>query len=242
MDYDDFKAGAKSVMPILIGVVPFALITGISAVKAGIVPLQAIMMSSIIFAGAAQLAAIELIQKTAPLSVIVVTAIFINLRFSMYSASLSPHFRKFSSPWKAFCAYVLTDQAYAVSINEYQSGSSRDKKWFYLGAAVTLWFVWQIGTIAGVLVGYRIPSETTFEFAVPLTFMALLFPTLKDMRTRFVGIVSGVTAVVAMSLPLSLGTVTAAIVGILSGVVIDSFVSSNSWKILANRRYKSDRL
>jgi 4-azaleucine resistance transporter AzlC len=219
----DVTAGARAIAPILLGIIPFSIITGVAAVEAGIPPLEAIGMSIIIYAGAAQLAAIELIGQTAPVVIIVLTAVVVNLRYIMYSASLAPHFRGFSMPTKWLSAYVLTEQAYAVSITEFQATapSDRSRKWFYLGGAVLSWVVWQVGTIAGVALGGNVPAGLSFEFAVPLTFMALLFSVLDDRSTEVVALVAGGTSVCFAPLPYNLGLIAAAGVGIATGVVID---------------------
>jgi 4-azaleucine resistance transporter AzlC len=204
-------------------VLALCIITGVAAVEAGIPPLEAIGMSLVIYAGAAQLAAIELIGRTAPVVIIVLTAVIINLRYILYSASLAPHFRRFSMPTKWLSAYVLTEQAYAVSITEFQTTapSDRSRKWFYLGGAVFSWVVWQVGTIVGVALGGNVPAGLSFEFAVPLTFMALLFSVLDGRPTEVVALVAGGTSVCFAPLPYNLGLVAAAGVGIITGVVID---------------------
>ncbi len=217
---DDFLQGAKDLSPILLGVLPFAMIVGVTAVNVGIPPLQAIAMSVIVFAGASQLAAIELMSKTAPVAVVVLTALIINLRFTMYSASLAPYFRELNHFWKVISAYILSDQAYAVSITEFR-GRKRNKIWYYLGAAFILWFTWQTGTILGVLVGSSLPQGLSLEFAVPLTFMALLFPNLKGKASKLTALIAGIVAVLAAGLPYNLGLVTAALIAIVTGAAAD---------------------
>jgi 4-azaleucine resistance transporter AzlC len=219
----DLVAGVRAISPILLGVVPFALVAGITAVDAGITPTQAVGMSVIVFAGAAQLAAIELIGKSAPAAVVVLTAIVINLRFVMYSASIAPYFRRFDTVSKWLGAYVLTDQAYAVSLAEYREKppEERSRKWFYFGAAVTLWVVWIIGTATGALVGATVPEGLSLEFAVPLTFMALLFHAIDDRPTVVAAVVGAGVAIVAAVLPFNLGLVTAGLVGIVAGVLVE---------------------
>lgn len=211
------------VAPILLGLVPFGLVAGVTAVEAGMTPLQAIGMSVILFAGASQLAAIELIGRTAPVAVIVVTALVINLRFVMYSASIAPYFRRLGAPARWLSAYVLTDQAYAVSLAEFRETApeERSRLWYYLGASAALWITWQVSTIAGALAGAAVPDDLSLGFAVPLTFLALLVPALTDRITLLVAVVSAAVGVAAAALPLDLGLVTAALVGVAVGVALD---------------------
>lgn len=218
-----FTAGARAVAPLLIGVVPFGLIAGVTAVDAGMSPLQAIAMSVVVFAGAAQLAAIDLVGQSAPVAVIVLTALIINLRFMMYSASISPYFRRFDTLSRWLGAYLITDQAYAISILEFRrTGSdSQRRKWFYFGSALPFWATWQLSTVAGAILGTSVPDGLSLEFAVPLMFIALLFPAVDDRPTEFTAIVSGGVSVVAAVLPFNLGLVTSALVGIAAGVAVE---------------------
>jgi 4-azaleucine resistance transporter AzlC len=209
--------------PILLGVVPFGLVAGVTAVEAGMTTPQAVGMSVILFAGASQLAAIELIGRTAPVAVIVLTALVINLRFVMYSASLAPYLRRASAPARWLSAYVLTDQGYAVSLAEFRETrpAERSRFWYYLGGSLTLWVTWQLSTATGAVAGAAVPDGLSLGFAVPLTFLALLVPALTDRVTLLVAAVSGTVAAVAAVLPLDLGLVTAAVVGVTLGVALD---------------------
>lgn len=220
---DAFIAGVRAMAPLLLGVIPFGLITGVAAVTAGIPPVQAIAMSMIVFAGAAQLAAIDLIGQTSPITVVILTAVVINVRHVMYSASIAPYFDRFTDGWKWLCAYALTDQTYAVALTEFQSNehTPRTRRWFYLGAAVTIWGAYQTSTAVGVLVGARIPPTLSLGFAVPLTFIALLFTALDDQPTWVAAVAAGVLSLLGGVLPLDLGLVVATLGGVLVGVAFE---------------------
>ena len=220
-----FSNGILAVVPIVPGVIPFGMICGVTAVKAGLSPEVAMGMSVFIFAGASQLAAIQLLSQGALPVVIVFTSLVINLRFAMYSASLAPHFQHLPKRWRWPLAYLLTDQAYAMSINNYNNTSPETqphKHWFYLGIASTMWVVWQPATAAGILLGAAIPSSWSLDFAIPLTFMALLIPGLRDRPTLVAALVGGSVSVFAATLPFNLGLVLAALSGIGAGLVAES--------------------
>jgi 4-azaleucine resistance transporter AzlC len=221
MNRADFRRGVRDVAPLLLGVAPFGLVAGIAAANAGLDLTQAVGMSVIVFAGASQLAALDLIGRDAPLSVVVLTAVVINLRMLMYSASIAPYFRTFAARVKAGLAYLLTDQAYALSIASYRAEASVDRVAYYLGVAVTLWVVWQLTTAAGVLLGTGVPDAWGLEFAVPLVFLALLVPAMEDGPTTVAGLVGGTVAVVGAGLPLNLGLLVGASVGIVAGLLAE---------------------
>ncbi|WP_324664471.1 AzlC family ABC transporter permease [Haloarcula sediminis] len=217
MDRSELRQGIRDVSPLLLGIVPFGLIAGVATVNAGLGLPEAVGLSAIVFAGAAQLAALDLIGRDAPLAVVVVTAVVINLRMLMYSASIAPYVQDLSRRTKATVAYLLTDQAYALAIARYRTGDGTRSVAYYLGVAATLWVVWQLATIAGVVVGTSVPESLGLEFAVPLVFLALLVPAMEDGPTTIAGGVSGTVAVVATGLPLNLGLLVGATAGIVTG-------------------------
>ena len=219
---ESFLAGARATAPVLVGIVPFGLVAGAAAVGVGLSGLQAVGLSAIVFAGASQLAAIDLLGQDAPLAVVVVTALVINLRMVMYSASIAPYFQGVATRWRAGLAYLLTDQAYALSVTRFGDDRPVRRRWYYLGAAAPLWAVWQVCTVIGVVVGARVPESLPLSFAVPLTFLALLVPAITDRASGVAAAVGGAGAAVGVGLPLNLGLITGALAGVLAGLVAES--------------------
>ncbi|MFB6087738.1 MAG: AzlC family ABC transporter permease [Haloarculaceae archaeon] len=219
MDRDDFVAGARDTVPVLAGIVPFALVAGVAAVDQGLTVGQAMGLSLVVFAGASQLAIVDLLGRSAPLAVVVVTAGVINLRMMMYSASIAPYFQRYRRRSQAVLAYLLTDQAYAFSIARFTGadGEGVDRRAYYLGAALTLWLPWQLGTVTGAVLGSSVPASWHLEFAVPLVFLALLVEALEDRDHIVAAGVGGTVAVVGAGLPLNLGLVVGAVAGVVAG-------------------------
>ncbi len=219
--YRDTIAGFKDSLPILLGIIPFGLIAGVAAVEAGLSPLQAIGMSAIVFAGASQLAAIELLGESAPVVVVIATAVVINLRMLMYSASIAPYLSHLSRVTRSGLAYLLVDQVYAMVIAEFQGDTDRDRPQYYLGLGLSLWAVWMTMTAIGAIVGTGVPESLELSFAVPLVFLALLVPAMKDRGTVTAGVTGGAVGVVAAGLPLNLGLPAGAVTGVLAGLLAD---------------------
>ncbi|SNR54658.1 AzlC family ABC transporter permease [Halorubrum vacuolatum] len=218
----DIRAGVRDVSPLLLGIAPFGLVAGIASVEAGLDFAQAVGMSIIVFAGASQLAALELIGANAPFAVVVATAVVINLRVVMYSASIAPYFADYGERLRAGLAYVLTDQAYALSIAEFTTAETERSRFrYYLGVATPLWIVWQISTVIGFVLGAGVPEEWGLTFAVPLVFLALLVPAMKDRPTTVAGAVGGVAALLAVGVPFNLGLLVGATAGIVAGLIVE---------------------
>lgn len=221
-DRSAFHAGLRAASPLLLGVFPFGLVTGIAMVAGGIPPLEAILFSFVVFAGASQLAATQLLGVAAPVAVIVVTAFFVNLRFVMYSASMRAHLAGLPLRWRLGLGYMLSDNAYALSITRYtQHPHEGGKHWYCLGAASSIWVAWQIATILGVIAGAAIPQAWKLEFAAPLAFIAMSVPLLRDRAMVAAALAAGITVVLAHPFPMRLGLVLAAVAGITAGLLTE---------------------
>jgi len=218
-----FLEGVRDSLPLLLGVIPFALICGIASMEAGLPVWQAVVIPVVIFAGAAQLAVTHLFVIGAPAMVMVLTALVINLRFVMYSASIAPHFKVVPGRWRPLLSYLLTDQAYALSLTKFnQPEGCRYPFAYTMGTGVTVFFSWHLFNGLGVLLGAGVPESWGLDFGVPLTFMALLVPAVQDRPTLVAALVSGITAVAAVGLPCGLNIIFAALMGIGGGLLFDA--------------------
>jgi len=222
----EFLAGCRDESPILLGVAPFGMIYGVLALGAGLDAFTAQAMSSVVFAGSAQLIATRLIREGTPAAVLVMTIFVVNLRHALYSASLARELKPLGAGWKAVLAYLLTDEAYAViaaRVRQDADGTiSPLRHWYFLGAGFTLWFAWQLSTAAGVFLGAQVPARWQLDFTLALTFIALVFPALKDRATLAAAAGAGLLAVLGAGLPYKLGLVLAAIGGIAAGMLVEA--------------------
>lgn len=212
-------------VPILVGVTPFGLVYGATATDAGLSVFETAAMSVLVFAGASQLAIVDVSLDNASVLLVAATAWVINLRMLMYSAALAPHFSKIPALRRVASAYLITDQAFAVSIVEYDRDpdlAPRAKLSFYLGAGIGLWTTWQATTLLGAAAGASVPDEVPLDFAVPLVFLALLVGALKDRPTVVAAVVSA-AAVIALAEAGAgnLSLMGAALIGIVAGTVSD---------------------
>ena len=217
--------GVRAVSPILLGVIPFGLIFGVTAANADVPILAAWASSFIVFAGASQIAIVEIMDGTGAPIVAVLTAVIINARMLMYSADTGRYTARDPLSTKIGVAYLLTDQAYLVSAHQFPDPSNAiGFVRFYVAAGMTLWITWQITTTTGILLGAAIPESWSLEFAIPLTFMALLVLAVKDKPGLLAAVVGGGMAVAAMGLPYHLGLVVGTASGIAAGMVSERWL------------------
>ena len=215
----EFFAGVRAQAPLLLGVAPFATAYGAYAVRSGLSTGFSQAMSAIVFGGASQFVAVRLISNGVPAAVIVLTVLLVNARHMLYSASLAPYTDHLERRWRWLLAYLLTDEAYATAITRYQRGSSAHAHWFLFGSSFALWATWQLMTALGVFVGAAVPDSWSLDFALPLTFIALLVPALKGRPAVAAAAVAGVVAVVGFRWPYGTGLLMSIVAGMAAGIV-----------------------
>ena len=216
--WSSWLAGFREVLPITLSAAPFGVVCGVGAVESGMSHAQAFMFSFAIFAGSSQIIATEFIASGAPTLIIVLAALAVNLRFLMYSASISPFFAGRRLLSKLVISYLLTDQAFALSINAFNDPRRNVSRLaYYFGAALGLLLAFQLGNMVGVTMGSTLPPELGLEFCVPLVFLALMIPALKHRSMYVSAAVAAVVTIALLKLPYLLGVFIAALVGILAG-------------------------
>jgi predicted branched-subunit amino acid permease len=84
-----------------------------------------------------------------------------------------------------------------------------------------MWGTWQLNTAAGIFLGAQVPESWSLDFALAVTFIALIVPKLQDRATVGAALAAGLAALLAYSLPYQLGLITAAAIGIGVGLWIE---------------------
>jgi len=218
-----FMAGVRALLPLTPGVVPFGLVTGVMAIDMGMSPATAMSMTLIFYSGSAQMVALQLLHQGVVPVAIVVTALIINLRFIMYSASMAPHLHGLPRRWTWPLSYLLSDQSFALCSFKLASGElGRFAHHFYAGTALAMWLVWNLSVLAGILMGAKVPQAWSLGFTIPLSFLALLVPAIRNVPSLAAAVVGGLLAVLAARLPYNLGLVTAAIGGVAAGLLTEN--------------------
>ena len=219
----EFLAGCRDEAPLQLGVIPFGMLYGIGAVAAGMPVWLAQLTSMVVFAGAAQLVIVQMLSAAAGALPIGLTAALLNLRHLLYSASVAGHVRHLPRRWRVVLASLLTDEACAAARLRYArpAGPGPDlRHWYFLGCGLTLWGCWQLSTALGIAFGARIPPEWDIDFAVPLTFIALLTLLVKERAGQAAALVSALAVLALAALPYRLGLVLAIVLGLLAGAAV----------------------
>ena len=215
------RDGALAAASLLVGIVPWGIVTGVAMVSAGLTQAQSVAMSVLVFAGTAQLAVLPLLVAKAPLWVMVTTGLVVNLRYVIYSAVLAPHFEHLPRRWRVLLSYITVDGVFALFAGRYRpDDGNRHKHWNFLGGSLVMWCAWQLSSGIGIFAGAMIPAEWSLEFASTLALVELLIPLLFDRAVAWGALAAGGVALIAARLPLNLGLLAAIAVGVAVGLAV----------------------
>lgn len=215
-----FWQGLRDCSPFVVIVVPFSALFGMVATDAGLNILQVVAMSAIVIAGSAQFTALSLLQEGAPVFVVLLAALAVNMRMAMYSAALVPHLGEAPMRLRMLMAYVMIDQTYAVSVQTFEARPEmplEDKVSYYFGCITVVCIPWYVCTFLGALLGQSIPASLSPDFAVPVCFIALFAPMLRSLPHLVAAGVSTFAAVLFSGLPWNFGLIVAAVLAMLAG-------------------------
>ena len=219
---EELAAGAREIAPVLLGAIPFGFVAGVAAVASGLTPVEGMALSILSFSGIAQLIVCQLIAADSPALVAIAAAAVVSLRHMMYSAAISPHLAHLDRRWRALLAFLMTDQSFAMAVRHFsEPGDRSNRHWHVLGNSVTLYVFWQAAVAIGIALGAQIPANWSLDFAVVLTFIALLVPAVRTRADLAAAIVAAGVALIAAGLPYRLALVVASIAGIAAGMAIE---------------------
>ncbi|PJE31823.1 Predicted branched-chain amino acid permease (azaleucine resistance) [Pseudooceanicola antarcticus] len=226
-----FFQGLRDGAPFLLVVSPFAMLFGVVATEAGLTVYEALVYSIAVIAGASQFASLQLLRDGAPVVVALVSALAVNLRMAMYSASLTPYLGD-APLWKrAVAAYFLVDQSYACSIvafEKHREWSTAQRMAYFFGVILPICPMWYAMTVVGALVGSAIPPELALDFALPITFIAMVSPMLLTKAQMMAAGVAILLALVFAGLPYNLGLLIAALAGMMTGAALEKRLEDRS--------------
>jgi predicted branched-subunit amino acid permease len=193
----------------------WGLVTGVAMAKSGLATAEALLLTFSAYAGSAQLAALPLIAAQAPLWLIMLTAIVVNLRFVVYSVVTRPYFARESAWRRLWLGYMVGDVMFVKFVTRTQRRPDDPQAIaYYLGGACCNWLIWQIASVVGILAAGSIPAAWGLELAGTLALIALVMP-LCMQRPALAGVAAAATvASLAHTLPLKLGM----LLGILCGI------------------------
>jgi len=221
---ENLLKGFYDVSPLLLPVVPFGIIFGAIGIELGFGPYITYATSIIIFSGASQIVFFQLLSNGASSLIAITSSSVVSTRHLLYGAVVAQYLSKLSLMWKIFLSYLLTDQAFAVSQEFFKKNSNDEYKHYYLlGAGLTLWIVWQLTTVIGILLGSIVPEELGLSFTIPLTFLALLINYFRKIDHLIVIFLSGLSSILFYEAPLKSYIILSCVVSLFIIFLINKF-------------------
>lgn len=217
------RSGVRHAFLVVVSYIPFGLAAGAVMSSTGVVPFVSVLSSPALFAGAAQLAAVQLLGAGSGIALVAATVAVINSRHLLYSAALEPYVADWSLPQRLGASYLLADPVYALAAARFESdgggGGEPEKRAYYFAAGLTCLAGWTGLVAIGLAVGGLIPPWVPLELAIPLTFLLLALPLIRDTPGLVAAAVGGFVALAAQGLPLGVGILVGAGAGILAGAL-----------------------
>lgn len=210
----EYREGFMDQATVAMGIGAWGLMTGVAMVKSGMSVFEALLMTLVVYAGSAQLAAVPMIMAGAPLWVILVAALCVNLRFVVFSAHLRPYMMHMPRLRRVVSGFVTGDLSYVFFARKYpHPGTSTDEltrqQAYLMGNCAVNFVCWMVASVVGVLMANAIPTAWGLGFAGILALLGVM-SSLATSPLRMVSVtVSGAAAVVAWALPLKLNILVA---------------------------------
>ncbi|KIN77741.1 AzlC family ABC transporter permease [Sulfitobacter mediterraneus] len=215
-----YLKGIVDSSPFILVIIPFASLFGLVATEAGLSVIETLTFSIVVIAGAAQFTALQLMQEQAPTLVVIISSLAVNLRMAMYSAALTPYIGAAPLWQRALAAYLTVDQSYVVSVAEYERRPEMSipmRMAYFFGVVTPIVPLWYGFTFVGAYLGAWFPDGWALDFAIPITFLAMIAPMFRTLAHVVAALVAVVVSLLAAGIPYSLGLMVAGIVGMMAG-------------------------
>jgi predicted branched-subunit amino acid permease len=220
--------GVQLALPVLPGMVAFALAVGVTAARKGFSFIDMVLMNGLVYAGASQMVAMEIwpdrvtLGAAAALGLVTAT---VNARLLLMSASLRPWLAPLPW-WQSYpMLHLTTDPGWLIAMR-YRAEGGNDAGVF-LGGGLVIFATWMTATAAGYLLGASIPDPRRFglDLVMPIFFAIMLIPLwhgVSDRAKRAFGwIVAGAVALAVERLVAGWWFI---IAGAIAGAVVEGFI------------------
>lgn len=216
-----YRAGVRQVGPALPGLFSWGVVSGIALVKSGLSVPQALGMTFMVFSGTAQLAALPLIVSGASIMIILITVFLTNLRFLIYSASISRDLRRFRPPLRALLGYLTTDNGLALYQMSDPAHRRRQRASFLFGCNTPVWIAWQLGSLLGIAAATVLPGSSELAYLGLLAVMAIVVQMTRTLIAFWTVISAAAVAVLGSGWPKGSAMMLAILVGIVVALVLE---------------------
>lgn len=223
-----YLKGIADGAPFILVIIPFAALFGLLAAEAGLSVVEALSFSVVVIAGAAQFTALQLMQEEAPTIIVLASALAVNLRMAMYSASLTPWIGGAPLWQRALAAYLTVDQSYVVAMGRFEKEPDMtipQRMSYFFGAVTPIIPLWYFFTFIGAYLGAQVPDGWALDFAIPITFLAMIAPMFRTLAHVVAALVAVIVSLAVVAVPYSLGIIIAGFAGMVAGAQVELWLA-----------------
>ena len=177
---------------------PFGVAFGVACSQADLSWLVAAAFSALVFTGGSQFAAVSVLTDGGTALAAVVAGLLLAIRSLAYGVVMAP---SLSGPrWRrALRSQLMIDEAMANGTSHPGSDEAarRLQRYGYLWAGGSVFVLWNTATLIGVFAGASASDWITrlgIDATIPATFVALLWPRLREATQRWVALGGAVVA------------------------------------------------
>jgi 4-azaleucine resistance transporter AzlC len=233
-DHESFSRGARAGLPVVLGYVGIGIAAGVVERAAGLSYAEVLLLSMVLYAGSAQFVLTSMVTLASPLSAIVLTVFFVNVRHLLLAAALVPYLRKLPAWKNALLGLQLTDETFVVAAARFAKQPPARAAWM-AGLNLAAYSTWALANLAGAVFSAQFSGSASMikvlGFALPCMFAGLLVLQLAARPRIRVGLavaLSGAALAIAVQSwhPGPWSVIVATIVGATVGLVLERWTSA----------------
>lgn len=197
----EFWRGMTAGIPVLFGVVPYALVLGAQAAQKGLTLGEVPLMTGLNFAGGSEFAAIQLWTSPPYVLLIVAITFLVNSRHLLMGAALAPFIKHLPKRKALPALFLMCDESWALGLDDARKRQAQGfitafSMPFYLGVALPLYFMWIVFTLLGAGLGPMMGDLRVYglDMAFPAVFLVLLAGMWKGFAAAWPWLVSLIVA------------------------------------------------
>lgn len=192
----DRAALRRRAAAIAAALLPFGVAFGVLCTEAGLQWWEAVGFSAIVFTGSAQFAAVGVLGEGGTVAAAVGAGVLLNLRSLAFGLAMAPSLRG-SLPFRLAASQLMIDESMAVGT---AATTPRLRRYGYLAGGLAVFTLWNASTLAGAVLAAGagdLVSALGIDATIPASFLALLWPRLRDQRHLRVALLGAAIALVA---------------------------------------------
>ncbi|MCF9046897.1 AzlC family ABC transporter permease [Acinetobacter nectaris] len=227
-DFVSFKRGIKMSIPVLLGIIPFALVLGTQATQKGFSTLEIPLLTGLNFAGGSEFAILELWTNPPQIMMLIFITFLVNSRHLLMGASLVPYLKHLPNKKVLPALFFMCDESWAMGIADAKRNHRHPIEdafnfSFYAGLCFSLYIMWVAFTTLGGVIGSVLGDITRwgFDMAFPAVFLVLLRGMWTGVRNAIPWLISLIGAIIAyLYLPQGWYVPVGAISGIVAAIIM----------------------